>query len=80
MISGSQTKTAKRGGNSQTPQHQDTQNKENVKILKLQASKENENEKAQKKPPARRVNWKEDVVDNEHMNKMKSNSKKSLSF
>ena len=73
MISGTQTQTGRKGGSTQTTQHQNNQKKEKVAILKLKAPKENEKE--EKKPPARRVNWQEDVVDNEHMNRMKSNSK-----
>ena len=35
------------------------------------------NKKGKKKKPSIKVNWTEDVIDNEHMNKRKSNSKPS---
>ena len=46
-------------------------------VLKLKPGQDQAQKKVEKKvkKPRRRVNWTEDVIDNEHMNRKKSNSK-----
>ena len=55
---------------------------DNTPILRLKPREEGESERMQeeqpqkqKKPATKRVVWAEETVDNEHMNKRKSNSK-----